>query len=70
MLLPGNSVIGVKQYDTPPSISFTSQIRADDPSSQYRVEKDMPCTAAEVDGLFRQLAIPSFEQVLAANHKT
>jgi len=34
------------------------------------VEKDMPCTAAEVDGLFRQLAIPSFGQVLAANHET
>jgi len=33
------------------------------------VEKDMPCTAEEMDGLFRQLAIPSFEQVLAANHK-
>ena len=34
------------------------------------VEKDMPCTAAEIDGLFRQLAIPSFGQVLAANHGT
>ena len=33
------------------------------------VEKDMLCTAEEMDGLFRQLAIPSFEQVLAANHK-
>ena len=34
------------------------------------VEKDMPCTAEEIDRLFRQLAIPSFEQVLAVNHKT
>ena len=34
------------------------------------VEKDMPCTAEEMERLFRQLAIPSFEQVLAANHKT
>lgn len=32
------------------------------------VEKDMPCTAEEIDRLFRQLAIPSFAQVLAANH--
>ncbi|MBI2333134.1 MAG: TetR/AcrR family transcriptional regulator [Chloroflexi bacterium] len=32
------------------------------------VEKDMPCTAEEMDGLFKQLAIPSFEQVLAVNH--
>ena len=31
------------------------------------VEKDMPCTAEEIDRLFRQLAIPSFGQVLAAN---
>jgi len=34
------------------------------------VEKDMPCTAEEIDRLFRQLAIPSFEQVLAASHGT
>jgi len=30
----------------------------------------MPCTAEEIDRLFRQLAIPSFEQVLAASHGT
>jgi AcrR family transcriptional regulator len=34
------------------------------------VEKDMPCTAEEIDRLFRQLAIPSFGQVLAANQGT
>ncbi len=34
------------------------------------VEKDLPCTAEEMDRLFRQLAIPSFEQVLAANQGT
>ena len=34
------------------------------------VEKNMPCTAEEIDRLFRQLAIPSFGQVLAANHET
>jgi len=34
------------------------------------VEKDMPCTAEEINGLFRQLAIPSFGQVMAANHGT
>ena len=34
------------------------------------VDKDMPCTAEEMDGLFRQLAIPSFGRVLAANHVT
>lgn len=34
------------------------------------VEKDMPCTAEEIDRLFRQLAIPSFEHVLAVNHNT
>jgi len=33
------------------------------------VEKDMPCTAEEIDRLFRQLAIPSFGQVLAASHE-
>ncbi|HLB45660.1 MAG TPA: TetR/AcrR family transcriptional regulator [Anaerolineales bacterium] len=34
------------------------------------VEKDMPCTVGKIDGLFRQLAIPSFGQVLAVNHET
>jgi len=34
------------------------------------VEKDMPCTAEEIDRIFRQLATPSFRQVLAADHKT
>jgi len=34
------------------------------------VDKDMPCTAEEIDRLFRQLAKPSFGQVLAANHGT
>ncbi len=34
------------------------------------VEKDMPCTAEEIDRLFRQLATPSFGQVLAANQGT
>lgn len=34
------------------------------------VEKDMPCTAEEIDQLFRQLAMPSFTHVLAANHET
>ena len=33
------------------------------------VEKEMPCTANEIDKLFRQLAIPSFEQALAVNHR-
>lgn len=33
------------------------------------VEKEMPCTAEEVDGLFRELAIPSFGQAMAANHE-
>jgi AcrR family transcriptional regulator len=33
------------------------------------VERDIPCTAEEVDGLFRRLALPSFSQVLAANQK-
>ncbi|MEO7838891.1 MAG: TetR/AcrR family transcriptional regulator [Anaerolineales bacterium] len=32
------------------------------------VDKDMPCPAEEIDGLFRQLATPSFRQVLAVNH--
>lgn len=34
------------------------------------VEKDMPCPAEEMDGHFRQLAVPSFGQLLAVNHKT
>lgn len=34
------------------------------------VEKDIPCTVELIDRLFRQLAIPSFGQVLAANHET
>jgi hypothetical protein len=33
-------------------------------------EQDLPCTAEVIDGLFRELAIPSFGQVLAANHGT
>jgi AcrR family transcriptional regulator len=31
------------------------------------VEKDMPCSAEEIDKLFRQLAMPGFRHVLAAN---
>ena len=34
------------------------------------VEKDMPCTAEEIDTLFRELAMPGFKHVLAANHET
>lgn len=34
------------------------------------VEKDMPCTADEIDRLFRQLAIPSFRHSLAVNHES
>ena len=34
------------------------------------VEKDMPCTAEEIDRLFRQLAMPGFRPVLALNHET
>lgn len=33
------------------------------------VEKDMPCTAEEIDRLFRQLAVPGFRHVLATNHE-
>jgi AcrR family transcriptional regulator len=33
------------------------------------VEKNMPCTAEEIDRLFRQLAMPGFTHVLAANHE-
>ncbi len=32
------------------------------------VEKDMPCTPEEIDRLFRKLAMPSFRDVLGANH--
>lgn len=32
------------------------------------VEKDMPCTAEEIDSLFRELAMPGFRHVLAANY--
>jgi len=28
------------------------------------VEKDMPCTAEEIDGHFRQLAMPGFRTLL------
>lgn len=34
------------------------------------VEEDMPCTAEEIDTLFRELAMPGFKHVLAANHET
>lgn len=33
------------------------------------VEKDMPCTAEEIDRLFRELAMPGFRHVLAVNHE-
>jgi len=31
------------------------------------VDKDMPCTAEEIDGLLKQLAIPGFKEVLGLN---
>jgi hypothetical protein len=34
------------------------------------VEKDMPCTAEEIDRLFRELAIPSFRHGLVADERT
>ena len=34
------------------------------------VEKDIPCSAEEIDRLFRELAMPGFKHVLAANHQT
>jgi AcrR family transcriptional regulator len=34
------------------------------------VEKDMPCTAEEIDRIFRQLAIPGFRSLLELNHET
>ena len=33
------------------------------------VQKDMPCTAEEIDRLFRELASPSFRRVVDGNHK-
>jgi hypothetical protein len=30
----------------------------------------MPCAAEEIDRLFRELAMPGFMHVLAANHET
>lgn len=33
------------------------------------VEKDMPCTAEEVDKLFRQLSMPGFRHVLPVKHE-
>lgn len=33
------------------------------------VEKGMPCAAEEIDGIFRELAMPGFKHVLAANHE-
>ena len=34
------------------------------------VEKDMPCTAEEIDRLLKQLAMPGFTRVLGVNHET
>ena len=34
------------------------------------VEKSMPCSAQEIDSLFRQLAMTGFSHVLSANHGT
>jgi AcrR family transcriptional regulator len=34
------------------------------------VERDMPYAVEEIDRIFRQLAMPGFGQVLAANHET
>ena len=34
------------------------------------VEQDMPCTAEEIDRLFRELAVPGFTQALAVNRET
>lgn len=34
------------------------------------VEKDMPCTAEEIDRLFRELAMPGFRHILAVNRET
>lgn len=34
------------------------------------VGKDMPCTAEEVDGYFRELAMPGFMHVVAVNHES
>jgi len=34
------------------------------------VENDMPCRAEEIDGLFRQLAMPGFTHVVSVSHET
>lgn len=34
---------------------------------KWWVEKDMPCTAQEMETLFRQLALPGFREMIAAN---
>jgi len=34
------------------------------------VEKDRPCSAEEIDRLFRQLAIPGFRSLVELNHET
>jgi AcrR family transcriptional regulator len=34
------------------------------------VEEDMPCTAEKIDTIFRELAMPGFTHVMAANHTT
>jgi hypothetical protein len=34
------------------------------------IEKDMPCTAEEIDRLFRQLAVPSFRHGFALDQGT
>lgn len=34
------------------------------------VEKDMPCSAEEIDRSFRELAMPGFRHVLAVNHES
>ena len=34
------------------------------------VEKDMPCSAEEIDRIFRELAMPGFRHVLAVNHES
>lgn len=34
------------------------------------VEKDMPCSAEEIDRIFRELAMPGFRHVLVVNHES
>jgi AcrR family transcriptional regulator len=34
------------------------------------VERDLPCTAEEIDTLFRELAMPGFRHALGVDHKT